>query len=64
MLGLGPMELVIILALVMLVFGVGKLPEVGAGLGRGVREFKDGISGRSEEDEKPALEKELDRHPE
>ncbi len=64
MLGLGPMELVVILVLVMLVFGVGKLPDVGAGLGRGMREFKDGISGRSDEDERPALEKELDRHPE
>ena len=47
----GP-ELIIILIVVLLVFGVGKLPEVGAGLGRGIREFKDNISGRDSDDTK------------
>jgi sec-independent protein translocase protein TatA len=37
---LGPMELVIILAIVILVFGVGKLPEVGGALGKGIKEFR------------------------
>jgi sec-independent protein translocase protein TatA len=50
MFGLGPTELIVILVLVMLVFGVGKLPEVGAGLGQGIREFKDSISGRNDDD--------------
>jgi sec-independent protein translocase protein TatA len=45
------MELVIILVLVMLVFGVGKLPEVGSGLGKGIREFKDSLTGRSGDDD-------------
>lgn len=47
----GP-ELIVVLIVVMLIFGVGKLPEVGAGLGRGIREFKDQISGRDSEDKK------------
>ena len=37
---LGPMEIVLILAVVMIVFGVGRLPEVFGGLGKGIREFK------------------------
>lgn len=51
MFGLGPTELIVILVLVMLVFGVGKLPEVGAGLGRGIHEFKESISGRGGSDD-------------
>jgi len=38
--GLGPTELIIILVIILIVFGVGKLPEVGRGLGKGIREFK------------------------
>jgi sec-independent protein translocase protein TatA len=52
MFGLGPVELIAILVLVMLIFGVGKLPEVGSGLGKGIREFKDSISGRSGDDDR------------
>ncbi|MFH1086341.1 MAG: twin-arginine translocase TatA/TatE family subunit [Chloroflexota bacterium] len=37
---IGPTELIIILVIVLLVFGVGKLPEVGSALGRGIKEFK------------------------
>jgi TatA/E family protein of Tat protein translocase len=37
---LGPAELVLILVIVLLVFGAGKLPELGAALGKGLREFK------------------------
>lgn len=38
--GLGTGELLIILAIVVLVFGVGKLPEVGRQMGQGIRNFK------------------------
>ncbi len=55
--GLGPTELILILVVVMLLFGVGKLPEVGAGLGRGIREFKESISGGSEKKEEDSAEK-------
>lgn len=38
---LGPWELAIILLIVIIIFGVGKLPEIGGALGKGIREFKD-----------------------
>jgi sec-independent protein translocase protein TatA len=38
--GLGPFELVLILAVIVIIFGVGKLPEVGGAIGKGIREFR------------------------
>lgn len=43
MFGLGTQELLIILVLVMIVFGAGKLPQIGSSLGKGVRNFKSGF---------------------
>ena len=43
MFGLGTMELVIILVIVLVIFGAGKLPQVGSALGKGIRNFKDGM---------------------
>lgn len=40
MLGLGWQELVIVLVIIMIIFGAGKLPDVVKGLGQGVKEFK------------------------
>lgn len=40
MFGLGATELVIILVLVLIIFGAGKLPEIGGALGRGIRSFR------------------------
>ena len=40
MFGLGAWELVVILVIVVIVFGVGKLPELGTGLGEGIKNFK------------------------
>jgi sec-independent protein translocase protein TatA len=38
--GLGPFELLLILAVIIIIFGVGRLPEVGGAIGRGIREFR------------------------
>jgi sec-independent protein translocase protein TatA len=45
MFGLGHWELLIILIVVMIIFGAGKLPQIGAGLGQSIRNFKKGVSG-------------------
>ena len=53
MFGLGTTELIIILVLVLIIFGAGKLPQVGGALGKGLRNFKDGMKdGEDEVNEK------------
>ena len=42
---LSPVHLVIILVIVLVLFGPGKLPDLGKGLGKGIREFKDALKG-------------------
>ncbi|MBN9495066.1 twin-arginine translocase TatA/TatE family subunit [bacterium] len=42
---IGPLEIGVVLLIALLVFGPKKLPDLGKGLGRGMREFKDGITG-------------------
>ncbi|GIW09891.1 MAG: hypothetical protein KatS3mg061_0948 [Dehalococcoidia bacterium] len=42
-----PSHLIVILIVILIVFGPGKLPEVGTALGKGIREFKQGLSGDS-----------------
>lgn len=46
MFGLGMPELLIILVIILVIFGAGRLPEIGAGLGRAIRNFKDAGTGR------------------
>ena len=46
---LGPPELLIILVIVIIVFGVGRLPEVGGALGKAIREFRQSSQGLDEE---------------
>ena len=45
-----PLHLLVILFIALLVFGPKKLPELGKGLGDGIRSFKDAMSGKPEED--------------
>ena len=45
---IGPLELVIVLVIVLLIFGVGRLGRLGKDLGEGIREFRRGIAGDDE----------------
>jgi sec-independent protein translocase protein TatA len=61
-------EALIILTVVLIVFGVGKLPQVGGALGKGIREFRRGKSGlldalNEEEEEKEEEEEEEEEKP-
>lgn len=54
----GPLELIVVLVIALVVLGPKKLPEVGRSLGRGMREFKESLSGSDHDDDdedKPAL---------
>lgn len=60
MFGLGTTELIIILVLVLIIFGAGKLPQVGGAMGKGLRNFKEGIKddgSEQKESEPDKLEK-------
>ena len=46
---IGPTELIIILFIVLVIFGAGRLPSIGSALGKGILSFKKGISGEEEE---------------
>jgi sec-independent protein translocase protein TatA len=55
-----PMHLIFIMVIVLILFGPGKLPELGKGLGKGIREFKDALKGGMDsppEKPRPADEK-------
>ena len=48
---LGPWEIALILAIILIVFGVGKLPQVGGAIGKGLRAFRKGQAGEEDEEE-------------
>ncbi len=54
--GIGMPELIIILVIILIIFGAGKLPEIGAGLGKGIKNFKkatkEPLDDKSDEPEK------------
>jgi sec-independent protein translocase protein TatA len=50
---MGPIEIVLILVIILVVFGVGKLPQVGAAIGKSIRAFKEGQTGDEEEAKAP-----------
>jgi sec-independent protein translocase protein TatA len=47
----GPMELVVVLVIALVILGPKRLPEVGKSVGKGMREFKDAISGNDKDDD-------------
>ncbi|MGH7788932.1 MAG: twin-arginine translocase TatA/TatE family subunit [Candidatus Binatia bacterium] len=56
MFGLGAPELLLILAVALLIFGPGKLPEIGGALGRGIRDFRKALEHKGGEPEDDAKE--------
>ena len=59
---IGPLEIIVVLVIVLLIFGPKRLPGLGRSLGAGMRNFKDSISGKDkgedeEDDDRPELTK-------
>jgi sec-independent protein translocase protein TatA len=50
MFGLGIQELLVILVIALVIFGPSKLPQIGSGLGKAIRDFKKGVSGNDEDE--------------
>ncbi|MCU0313631.1 MAG: twin-arginine translocase TatA/TatE family subunit [Solirubrobacteraceae bacterium] len=59
---IGPMELVVVLVIALIVLGPKKLPEVGRSVGKGMREFKESLTGGDDarDEEKPVLKAKAD----
>ena len=54
---MGPWEVGLILVIVLIVFGVGKLPQIGNAIGKGIRQFRKAKNGEEDEEEKPEVKK-------
>ena len=59
MFGIGMPELIVILVIVLIIFGAGKLPQIGEGLGKGIRNFKKATKDREEIDATPKKPEEI-----
>ncbi len=60
MFGIGTTELFIVLGIVIVIFGARRLPELGSGLGKAIKNFKAGVSGKDEIDVTPNQDKVTD----
>jgi sec-independent protein translocase protein TatA len=63
MFGIGTTELLVVLGIVVVLFGARRLPELGSGVGKAIRNFKAGISGKDEVDVTPNKDEVTDREP-
>lgn len=63
MFGIGMPELIIILIIILIIFGAGKLPEIGSGIGKGIKNFRKATQDTPDRSEKiaPPPENETDR---
>ena len=53
---IGPLEIVIVLVIVLVIFGPKRLPDLGRSLGKGMREFKESVTGKDDDHELPSPE--------
>ena len=61
MCGMGAWEIILILIIVLLVFGANKLPQLGAGIGKGIRNFKKSLKGEDEIDITPTDKEKINK---
>ncbi|MBW1684923.1 MAG: twin-arginine translocase TatA/TatE family subunit [Deltaproteobacteria bacterium] len=64
MFGIGTTELLVVLGIVIVLFGARRLPELGSGVGKAIKNFKAGISGKDEIDVTPKPEEVTENKPE
>jgi sec-independent protein translocase protein TatA len=58
---IGPLEIVVILIVALIVFGPKRLPELGRSAGKGIREFKNSVTGKDDDDEEEEDVREIER---
>jgi len=56
---MGPLEIGLILVIILIVFGVGRLPQVGSAIGKGLNAFRKGQRGEEEEEEQPEVQRKV-----
>lgn len=62
MFGIGMPELIIILIIILIIFGAGKLPEIGSGIGKGIKNFKKATHEAQQEIQEPKEKEDTEPH--